>query len=128
VKLYQATQGGEGTQETLGGPTLLLTTIGRKSGREITTPLNYVKRGDSLFVVGSLFGFDDEPRWALNLEKTPHARVQVGADKWEVEARRATPEEKKQLWPMLIKHFPLWGHFQEHCDRDFKVFILSRKK
>ena len=128
ARLYQATQGGGGTDATQGAPTLLLTTIGRKSGREITTPLNYVQHGDSVIVVGSLFGFKDHPHWVLNLEKEPRAWVQVKAEKWPANVHRATPEEKNQLWPMLTAHFPLWGHFQKYCERDFRVFFLSPKK
>lgn len=125
ARRYQATAGGEGTDTTQGGLTLLLTTIGRKSGREIVTPVNYVQDGDNMIVVGSLFGFDEHPHWVLNLEKTPRGWIQLKDRKWPVTAHRATPEEKNQLWPRLTKEFPLWGHFQKYSDRDFRVFILS---
>jgi deazaflavin-dependent oxidoreductase (nitroreductase family) len=128
LELYQATQGGEGSDETQGGRTLLLTTIGRKSGRDVTTPLNYVEQGESVIVVGSLFGFDEHPHWVRNLDKHPRGWVQIKDRKWPVTAHLATPEEKARLWPMLTAEFPLWGHFQKHCDRDFKVFILSPAK
>ena len=107
---------------------MLLTTIGRKSGKEIKTPLNYVEDGDTVIVVGSLFGFDEHPHWVLNLDKHPTGWVQIKDRTWKVTAHKATPEEKAKLWPRLTAEFPLWGHFQKYCDRDFKVFILSPEK
>jgi hypothetical protein len=29
------------------------------------------------------------------------------------------------VWPRLVEYFPLWGHFQKYCDREFMVFRLS---
>ncbi len=55
----------EGTEFTESGaaPTLLLTTIGRKSGKEFTTPVNGVQDGDNYYVVASLAGYDTLPHW-----------------------------------------------------------------
>ncbi|HKZ51488.1 MAG TPA: nitroreductase/quinone reductase family protein, partial [Dehalococcoidia bacterium] len=62
--------GGQGVSEAPPGvPVLLLTTIGRKSGKEITTPLNCMRDGDNYVVVASLAGYDVYPHWWLNLEK-----------------------------------------------------------
>lgn len=117
--------GGEGADETQGGPTLLLTTIGRRSGKEITTAINYLQRGDDVVVVGSLFGLSMHPHWALNLDKTPRGWVQQGSKKWAVKAWKLTGQDRDDLWPALTAHFPLWGHFQKYCDREFMVFVLS---
>ena len=124
VRRYLETNG-EGADETQGGPTLLLTTTGRKSGKEIITPVNYMQRGDDMIVVGSIAGLSMHPNWALNLDKTRRGQVQLKARKWSVNARKVTGAERSQLWPSLVAHFPLWGHFQKYCDREFMVFILS---
>lgn len=127
VRRYLETNG-EGADETQGGPTLLLTTIGRKSGKEVITPVNYMKLGDDIVVVGSLAGLSMHPHWVLNLEKTPRGWVQLRDRKWAVSARKVTGDERSKLWPSLTAHFPLWGHFQKYCDREFGVFILSAAK
>jgi deazaflavin-dependent oxidoreductase (nitroreductase family) len=116
---------GEGADATQGGPTLLLTTIGRKSGKEVITPVNYMEHGDSVIVVGSIAGLSMHPHWVLNLEKNPRGWVQIRDRKWAATARKVVGEERSALWPALTAHFPLWGHFQKYCDREFGVFILS---
>jgi deazaflavin-dependent oxidoreductase (nitroreductase family) len=117
--------GGQGIDETQGGPTCLLTTIGRKSGKEVVTALNYLQEGDDIIVVGSLFGLDMHPHWALNLDKTPRGWVQQHERRWPVTARKLTGQERADIWPTLTAHFPLWGHFQKYADREFMVFRLS---
>lgn len=130
VKRYQETNGGEGTDTTQGGPTLLLTGVGRNSGKEFTVPLNYmsIEGTDDVIVVGSIAGLEKHPFWALNLESVPRGVVQIHARKYPVTARKLTPEEKAERWPALTKFFPLWGHFQKYCDREFMVFLLSPAK
>ncbi len=121
---YQAV-GGEGMDQTQGGPVLVLTTVGRKSGRDIPTCVNYVEDGDDLYVVGSFAGFGGSPNWARNLDHHTDARVQVRDRSWPVRAERVTSDERARLWPELVEHFPLWGHFQRYCRREFAVYRLS---
>ena len=128
VRRYLETNGGEGTDTAQGGPTCLLTTIGRKSGKEVTTPVNYMRDGDDIWVVGSIAGLEKHPHWVLNLEKTPRGWVQEKNKKWPVTARKVTGKEREDVWPRLTAHFPLWGHFQKYCDREFGVFVLSPAK
>src|SRR6478735_3211675 len=52
VERYRATDGAEG-HEWEGTQTLLLTTTGRRSGEQRTTPLIYAPAGDSFTVVAS---------------------------------------------------------------------------
>ena len=117
--------GGEGLDNTQGGPVLVLTTKGRKSGKDVSTCVNYVQEGEDYFVVGSFAGFGSDPHWVLNLDKTPSARMQVLDRSWPVIAHRITGDERESLWPSLIERFPLWGHFQRYCRREFAVYRLS---
>ncbi len=124
VDAYRST-GGEGMDVTQGAPVLILTTTGRKSGREISTCLNYMTDGDDLIVVGSFAGFGNGPNWALNLEASLRGRVEVRDRTWPVVARMVGGEERARLWPRMTEYFPLWGHFQKYCRREFAVFVLS---
>lgn len=116
-----------GEWETQGGPTCLLTTIGRKSGDPKTTPVNYKKDGDNLYVVGSLAGLERHPLWVLNLDAHREAVIELREDKWEVTAQKVEGAEREKVWPSLTEFFPLWGHFQKYCDREFMVFLLIPK-
>jgi hypothetical protein len=59
-------------------PSLLLTTIGRKSGERFVFPLFYGKAGDSYFVIASKGGAPRHPGWYLNVLANPDVEVQVG--------------------------------------------------
>jgi deazaflavin-dependent oxidoreductase (nitroreductase family) len=127
VQTYLESNGEGGSYLTQGAPTLLLTTIGRISGTEQTMPANFLQDGDDVYVVGSIAGLDRHPHWALNLEADPKAWIQIKADHYEVEVTRLKGDDRAAMWPMLIEYFPLWGHFQKYCDREFMVFKLNRK-
>jgi hypothetical protein len=58
--LYRATNGRLGGY-LAGGPVLLLTTTGRRSGEERTVPLLYMRDGESFVVVGSNGGTSTHP-------------------------------------------------------------------
>ena len=108
-----------------GLPTLLLTTIGRKSGEQRITPLVFLQHGKDMVVVGSLAGYDNHPAWYLNLEKNPGCQVQLDRNKMAANARDATATERETLWPELTTMFPNWGYFQAQTDRPFPIVILS---
>ena len=124
TELYLSS-GEQAYQVRIGPPSLLLTTIGRKSGKEISTPLNFMYDGENYYVVGSLAGYDVHPHWALNLEKNPRAWIQVKDKKMAVTARRVVGEERSRLWPRLLTVLPLWGVFQQRTEREFPVVVLS---
>ena len=127
VERYLANPDGwsTGAGSPSGLPTLLLTTVGRKSGEKRTTPLVFLQDGDNMIVVGSLAGYDRHPAWYLNITANPQAWVQLDRRKMAVTYRDVTDEERKALWPRLDKVFPAWGYFQKQTDRPFPIVVLS---
>lgn len=128
VKMYLESNGGGTSYLTQGAPTLLLGTIGRKSGQEQIAPANFFEDGDDVIVVGSIAGLDRHPHWALNLDQTREAWVQVKERRRPVTVHKLDGEAREAIWPRLTEFFPLWGHFQKYCDREFMVFRLSPKE
>lgn len=117
--------GGKGAKfESLGGSPLVITVIGRKSGKELTTTIFYMPDDENYVVVGSCAGLPEDPHWWKNLQANPRAWVQVDDRRFEVTARKATAEERARLWPRIEQKFPLWGHFQKYVEREFPVVIL----
>jgi F420H(2)-dependent quinone reductase len=110
---------------TMGGAALLLTVAGRKSGLPRTTPVNYARYNDNVYVVGSIAGLDKHPVWALNLESALKGKVEMPGEEWDFEARKLEGEEREDIWPKLDAQFPFWGHFQKYCEREFMVFLLT---
>lgn len=124
---YRAQQA-EGNIEEQGAPALILTTIGRKSGKEIAAPVTFMQEGDNYYVVASFFGFKQDPHWAKNLDQNPDAWIEADAKKIPVAARKLTGEERAEVWPRLSEHFPPWGYFQKYCRREFPVYVLTPRE
>jgi deazaflavin-dependent oxidoreductase (nitroreductase family) len=108
-----------------GLPTLLLTTIGRKSGDKRTVALVFLQRGKEIVIVASLAGYDQNPAWYLNITDNRKCWVQLDRRKMNAVARDASEAERKELWPKLIALLPLWDLFQKQTDRPFPIVILS---
>lgn len=108
-----------------GLPTLLLTSVGRKSGEERTAALVFLQNGEELVVVGSLAGYDNHPAWCLNLAANPNCWVQLDDRRMTAVARNANEKERAELWPRLINVLAVWGHFQKQTDRPFPIYILK---
>jgi len=127
VELYLANPEGwsTGKGSRSGLPTLLLTTIGRKSGQQHTNPLVFVHHGDSVAIVGSLAGYDQDPGWILNLRANPNCWVQLDHKKSAATAREASAEERKELWPKMDAVFPAYAYFQKQTDRPFPFMIVT---
>lgn len=107
-------------------PVLLLTTTGRKSGRQITTPLFYLADGygQNMVLVASNGGARKHPSWWLNLQANPRAIAEVRGRKLAVFASEADAHESKRLWPMLVEMYPSYADYQERTDREIPLVLL----
>jgi deazaflavin-dependent oxidoreductase (nitroreductase family) len=124
VRRYRET-GGEVGYEWNGAPTLLLTTTGRRTGEPRTHPLIFGTDNDDHLIVGSVGGSPRHPQWYLNLQANPRAEIQVKAERMQVVARTATPEEKPRLWRIMNEVWPNYDVYQSRTDRDIPIVVLS---
>ena len=125
VRRYRETDGEEG-HDWRGTQTLILTTTGRKSGQERSTPLIYGRHGEDYLLVASKGGADQPPGWYLNLQAQPEAEVQVKAERFKVRARTAGSEEKPELWRTMTDQWPAYDEYQRKTKRDIPVVVLER--
>jgi proline iminopeptidase len=126
VERYQETDGEEGHIWREGSTILLLTTVGRKTENESTTPMIYGLDGDNPVIVASKGGAPEHPGWYKNLVKNPAAHVQILGEKFPVRARDAEGEERDRLWKMMNG---IWAHYDEYqkkTDRQIPVVVLER--
>src|SRR4051812_48223771 len=122
VDRYRATDGAEG-HEWNGTQTLLLTTTGRRSGEQRTTPLIYGRDGDAYVIVASKGGSPEPPAWYLNLSAEPEVEVQVLGDRFKARARTATADEKPGLWEKMVAEWPSYDEYQEKTEREIPVVV-----
>ena len=106
-------------------PILLLTTTGRRSRRERTVPVLYLDDGGRFVIVASLAGAPRHPAWFLNLEANPKVELQVRSRRFSATARRASADEKAQLWPRLTGMYPAYEDYQKRTTRDIPVVIAT---
>jgi len=106
-------------------PFMMLTTKGRKTGQARTTPVLYLQDGPDLIVVASFGGNDMHPAWYLNLERSPEAEVLIEGRRRRLFARKVSPEEKKLIWPRLIKMYPSFDLYQRRTRREIPLLRLS---
>jgi deazaflavin-dependent oxidoreductase (nitroreductase family) len=122
---YKETDGDVG-HDWQGTQVLLLTTTGRKTGEERELPLIYGTNGDDYLIVASKGGADEPPAWYLNLKADPNVVVQVKGDRFDAEAREASPEGKADLWSTMTAEWPAYDEYQKKTDRDIPIIVLER--
>lgn len=92
-------------------PLLLLTTVGRRSGEERTSPMMYVPDGDRLLVIASNNGAATDPLWYQNLVADPSVTVEVPGRRYRAVATPLTGEDYDRQWAATKEKFPF---FAEH--------------
>jgi deazaflavin-dependent oxidoreductase (nitroreductase family) len=127
VRVYRET-GGEPGYRWRGTTILLLTTTGRSSGQERTTPLIFTEDGERWVVVASKGGAPEHPDWYKNLRASPEATIQVKSEVIPVLAETAEGEERVRLWRSMTEIWPAYDDYQAKTDREIPVVILSRRQ
>jgi deazaflavin-dependent oxidoreductase (nitroreductase family) len=122
--VYRLT-GGRLLGELMGMPVLLLTTRGRKSGQQRTTPLTYLPGQDAYVVIGSFLGAPRHPGWVHNLRAEPRARIQVGSRHLEVMAHEAEGEERARLWEAAAALGAGYEEYEDQTERRIPVVVLE---
>ena len=122
---YRLTNGRIGGTYLHGVPVLLLTVVGRKTGRRLTVPLTYLQDGERAIVAASRAGMDQHPLWFLNLVANPDVDVQMGDAVRPMRAHTADDAERAAYWPKLVAVNPDYGAYQARTQRQIPVVILS---
>ncbi len=124
IQEYVSSSGTEG-HEWRGATTLLLTTTGRKTGKQHRTALIYRQDGDAYVIVASKGGAPNHPAWFLNLEANPDITLQVKDQVVHGRARVATGAERARLWSLMIEQWPDYDNYQTKTDREIPVVVID---
>jgi deazaflavin-dependent oxidoreductase (nitroreductase family) len=117
--------GGRLGNSFLGREVLLLTTVGRKTGKPRTLPMYYMQDGDRFFLVASNAGLSEDPVWLKNALASPTVSINLRGRKQSMNCRVASAEEKEKYWPIMTAHFPMWKEVEDRSARKFPVVILE---
>ncbi len=105
-----------------------VTTTGRKSGQRRTSHLIATPFEETLALLGTNFGQESTPAWALNLEAEPRATVSYRGTSREVMARPATAAEADEIFTRAATFYPGYGNYRERIGerRRIRVFVLEQ--
>jgi deazaflavin-dependent oxidoreductase (nitroreductase family) len=128
---YLASGGREGhvlDYRHLGGhrftTTMLLETIGRKSGERRITPLIYGDAGGEVVIVASKGGADVHPAWYLNIQAAETVTIQVAGQAFRCTWREPAGEERETIWRFVANLYPPYRDYQAATDRTIPVVCL----
>jgi deazaflavin-dependent oxidoreductase (nitroreductase family) len=126
VWLYRRS-GGKIGGRMAGGPVLLLTTSGRKSGRSWTVPVLDQIDAERWVVIASTGGAARHPGWWLNLRSQPEATVQIGRETYPVTATETAGAERERLWRQMADMYQGYDGYARKTTRTIPVVLLHRR-
>ncbi len=116
----------KGGGTVMGIETLVLTTVGRKTGQERSVPIGFFRQDGSWLVVASANGAIENPGWYYNIAGNPD-KVSVFVDGKTV---AVTPEqlhgdEREAAWKQVIETSKRFAKYQTKTDREIPVIRLT---
>jgi F420H(2)-dependent quinone reductase len=125
VLMYNLT----GRRAYRGGPEsqvgfLQLTTTGRKSGKQRTVHLIYIRDGAAYVVTASNGGRRSNPGWFFNLQSNPEALIHAHDTQMRVVAEVAGPEKRRELWAQLVHIAPMYSGYERRTQREIPMVLL----
>ncbi|MET9326831.1 nitroreductase/quinone reductase family protein [Tsukamurella sp. NPDC003166] len=105
-ELYVRSGGRIGHKLLFGVPSLIVRTVGAKSGEPRTTVLTYVADGADYVVVASKGGAPRNPAWFHNMVAAGTVDVQVGTKRFPagVEALKPGDADYQRLWDLADRN------------------------
>ncbi|MBF6331760.1 nitroreductase family deazaflavin-dependent oxidoreductase [Nocardia transvalensis] len=126
--VYEKSDGLVGHRLLMGNPTLLLRTVGRRTGLARVNALTYARDGADYVVVASNGGSPRPPGWLANVKAKPECEIQVGRRRTPVTARatyRDDPDYARR-WALADKaNHGRYAQYQKMTDRTIAVVVLS---
>jgi deazaflavin-dependent oxidoreductase (nitroreductase family) len=93
--------------------TLLLKTIGRKSGAPLIAPLIYAPYADGFVIIASKGGAPEHPAWFLNLEAKPEVEFQIATQAFRGPWRILEGAERAGAWAEMSSIYPPYDDYQK---------------
>lgn len=126
--VYEKSGGLVGHRLLFGNPTLLLRTVGRKTGLARTSALTYAKDGADFLVTASNGGSPRPPGWLANVKARPECEIQVGRRALPVRARVTLPDDPDyaRRWGLVdAVNQGRYSEYQKKTKRPIAVVVLT---
>lgn len=126
-KVYRGTHGWIGHRVPGAPNSLLLHTVGAKTGLARTNSLTYARDGDNYLVVASNGGDRRSPGWYHNLRADPRVEINAGRRRFAVTAEQVLPGDPDypRLWRIVnANNAGRYDAYQARTSRPIPVIRL----
>jgi deazaflavin-dependent oxidoreductase (nitroreductase family) len=126
--IYERSGGWLGHRMIVGTKTLLLRSVGRRTGQLRTNALTYGMDGGSYLVTASNGGSRRPPAWLLNLQASRDCEIQVARRRIPVHARPVLPDDPgyARMWEIVNKaNHGQYRAYQRKTDRPIAIVELT---
>jgi deazaflavin-dependent oxidoreductase (nitroreductase family) len=126
--LYQKTNGLIGHRIPGMPNSLLLHTVGAKTGQPRINTLSYARDGKDYLVVASMGGAPRSPGWYHNLKAYPDVEINVGTTRLAVTARPILPDDPDyaRLWQLVNRNNAnRYEAYQKKTSRPIPIVALT---
>lgn len=107
-------------------PSLVLHTIGAKSGEQRDAPLMYTPDGQGRAIVaGTNFAGTRHPAWTSNLLAHPDVSITVRGKTMPVHAYAIPEEERDAAWARIEAQWPGYRAYERESGRTVRLFRLQ---
>ena len=110
-------------------PSLVLTTVGSKSGQERKSPLAYFPAdGGGWLIVASFAGAAKNPSWYYNLAAHPdQVSIEFSGQTESVVAEQLHGTERESAWRRITAASQRFAEYQSKTDRELPVIRLTKR-
>ena len=127
VEAYERSGGKEAnTLRDTGIPIIIVTMIGRASGKVRKIGLMRVEHDGEYALIASFGGRPDNPVWVKNLAADPHVLIQDGPEPHEYVVREVFGGERDEWFQRGVSVFPTYADYQALTERVIPVFVATR--
>lgn len=120
-----AATGGRVQFSSLFVPSLILTSVGAKSGLPRDTVLMYTADGyGRAIVAGTNWAASTHPAWTYNLLAHPEAEITVRGRRYAVRASVIDGDARERVWRHLESQWPEYRAYERDSGRTVRLFRL----
>jgi deazaflavin-dependent oxidoreductase (nitroreductase family) len=123
IFLYRLT-GGKFMGEIAGLHVLLLSTTGRKTGKQRTTPLGYFNENGDYVIIASNAGAEANPGWFYNLKDASSVVIEVERQRLTVKPEVVGHDKRAQFWAKLVAMAPGYAGYEHKTSREIPLILL----
>jgi F420H(2)-dependent quinone reductase len=126
--IYKKTNGRIGHRIPGTPPSLLLHTVGAKTGIKRTNTLSYGEDGGAYLVVASKGGDSKAPGWYFNLKANPKVEINIGPNRMPATARiiGADDPDYPRLWKLVNdNNSNRYDAYQSRTTRKIPIIALT---